>query len=359
MGLTNTEIKQILEKANWYPSGDNCQPWSYEWDGKFLSLNLDPVRAKHPLDISQISSLLSLGCLIEGIDLAASEFGSKVSHVASDLTKKDDKILTKVSFSSPSKNIEKNDLSEFLAQRTTDRRPYDGGKLSLSTLAEVVREQELFSPARIHTTSGISDELLEYILDTEDHFVSEPKILQATLNWVRFTTSDALKTRDGLPWRNLGVHFWELPLLPLMRDYLFIGKMSKGFLRVQRRKEVKRQLVSSAGLVCVSVSKGDSFGIVQAGRLMMRSWLSLTKQGYGVHPMTLASIFAFAAHENDPEVPAARREFYRKGCDLLSKEFLIPNDATPLWMVRTGISNPLPQKLRTLRRMLKDVLSIH
>lgn len=355
MTLTNAEITQILEKANWYPSGDNCQPWSYDWDGKTLELKFDTVRAKHPLDISQISSLLALGCLVEGINLAASEFGSTVSYTVSDPSENEGKIFSKLSFSSPSKDIKKNDLAEVLVQRTTDRRKFDGGELSSRTLANSINQEELFSPARAHTVSKISNELFNYILDTEDHFVSEPKILQATLKWVRFTKNDALKTRDGLPWRNLGVHFWELPLLPFIRDYLFLGKILKNFLRIQRRKEVKGQLDSSAGLVCVSVSKGDSYGIVQAGRLMMRCWLALNKQGYGVHPLTLPSIYAFAAHKNNPEVPATRRDFYRKGSDLLSKEFLIPEGAIPLWMVRTGISSPLPKKMRTLRRRLGDV----
>lgn len=69
-------IHQILDLARWAPSGDNTQPWHFEVlnDLHFIVHGRD-TRADCVYDLDGRPSQLSLGALIETIDIAASQFG--------------------------------------------------------------------------------------------------------------------------------------------------------------------------------------------------------------------------------------------------------------------------------------------
>ena len=72
MNKTTKAIERIVQAAAQAPSGDNCQPWRFVWDGKTLTIGHDEERARHGFNRVNHASCLSLGCVLESIHIAAS-----------------------------------------------------------------------------------------------------------------------------------------------------------------------------------------------------------------------------------------------------------------------------------------------
>lgn len=352
----NVTIDQIIEKSVRSPSGDNCQPWTFEWDGETLGIIHSAGRADHPLNPAGTASMLSLGCLLSAIDLAASDFQFHTSFSLEKPNQQDESLWARVQFLTSDRP--QNHLSEVLLHRSTDRRLYTGGELNSEMLREIIVQQNSFAPARIHILPKPNQRLINYIVKAEQLLLDHSEILPATLKWVRFTMNQVRKTRDGMWWQNVGFRFWELPMGLILRDFPFVLNILGPVLRPQISIRLKRQLESSAGLVCISIPNIDSSNIVHAGRLMMMVWLSLNQQGYGVQPLTICSMISLCARYGLIELPRKWIDFFREGENILRQEFSIPLGLEPIWMIRTGQATPLPDKSRTFRRPLEEILRI-
>ncbi len=74
--LEASPLHQILDLARWAPSGDNTQPWRFEiQDGHRFVIHGRDTRSDCVYDLDGRASQLSLGALIETVDIAASAFG--------------------------------------------------------------------------------------------------------------------------------------------------------------------------------------------------------------------------------------------------------------------------------------------
>jgi hypothetical protein len=66
------EIREILALASSAPSGHNTQPWAfYLNNNNHLTLHVDPARELPEVDAQRRETLLSLGCFLETLRLAA------------------------------------------------------------------------------------------------------------------------------------------------------------------------------------------------------------------------------------------------------------------------------------------------
>nr|BFD69136.1 hypothetical protein HAGR004_41580 [Bdellovibrio sp. HAGR004] len=155
-------------------------------------------------------------------------------------------------------------------------------------------------------------------------------------------------------WSNMGVKFWELPSIPLIRDFPMALKLLRPIVKSQNKFRIEDQLKSSSELICVSIpdstqSSLNKSTIVKAGGLMMELWLSLNKMGFGVQPLTIVSTFAFSIKHGLSPASTKWKHFFETGEALLKNEFSIATNNTPIWIVRTGKSPGLSISMRTLR----------
>lgn len=356
MGLNKEHIQQVVAKAMFSPSGDNSQPWTFVWDGNTLKVIHHESRASHPLNPAGIASMISFGCVLEVIAIAASEFRCSTSFTLEDFPA-GDSVWAQVRFG-PS-TCARDPLFDVISHRTTDRRFFKKGDLPVNALQSIAAQEHAYAPARIHWTSALEGELTNYIVDAEKIMMTHPDILPAVFKWVRLTQKQANLTRDGLTWRNLGMKIWELPTMVLIRDFPSLVKFFSTFTVPQHGSRVRKQLQSSAGVVLISIpaAKGNFKDVVHAGRLMMRTWLSLTQLNYGVQPLTLCSNPIFWARQGllDAEFQKIAH-IYESGRSLLQKVFSLPPDRLPIWMIRTGVSTALPENMRTFRRPVELTL---
>ena len=77
--------------------------------------------------------------------------------------------------------------------------------------------------------------------------------------------------------------------------------------------------------------------------------------------MTIGSAISYAMEHGlvTGELANSAAKRLKNGPQILRAAFKIPKNAHPIWMIRTGRSRALPQKMRTLRRSVDEVLKIN
>ncbi|MEW6327824.1 MAG: nitroreductase family protein [Thermodesulfobacteriota bacterium] len=68
-------ISKIVEAGTWAPSGDNCQPWRFKWNGQKLFLFNVPERDTSLYNSRQRASFIAHGAVLENMDIAACSHG--------------------------------------------------------------------------------------------------------------------------------------------------------------------------------------------------------------------------------------------------------------------------------------------
>lgn len=357
---TTEQIRSVVTAAARAPSGDNTQPWTFSWDGRALTVLFDPSRAHHVLDAGLSAAKISLGCVLESAFIAASayEFSAQYQFIGLSQGARQQP-AAEVTFVA---NDRKPDaLLDAIPKRTTDRRPFRKGALPVEDLNAVSQAFGERDVVRAHFLDSIPADLFDYLVAAESLVARHPSIFPDTLPWIRLSDAETARTLDGMPWRGTGMNILQYPVLPLLRTFprLFPVISRSGMQRVQRGT-IKRLLNSSAGLFCVSTVHPGTQALLNAGRLAMRLWLRLTQLGYGVQPLTISSLSVYNAKIGvlDPESVQLFGSHYAEGEQILHRAFGIPDDHVPVWMLRTGLSSPLPLSWLTPRKGLETILRI-
>jgi nitroreductase len=354
------QIRRIVAAGSRGPSGENCQPWRFRWSGGQLSVSHDRVRAAHNLDANYHSSYLTLGCLLEAIQIEASAEGFNVS-VALSLpcrSEPEPPAWARVRFAP--RGGRPDELAEALSKRCTDRRLYRGGSLEDPVFAEIVRDSRERTDCGLRIQNRFSQELLGYLKEAETYVWRHEAAHQDLMRWIRFGRDEARSAPDGLPWPSLAIGLLQSRVLRLCRSFS-IQRLLNGpiFLR-QIRRLSQRQVTSSAALLCVTVTSTDPEQLVEAGRLGFRAWLRLNQNGYGVQPMTIAScsVYNSVTGALPPDALPEFVKLFRNGLSVLRRAFGFDEPDIPVWMFRTGLSPVLPQAARTRRLDLAQILTI-
>ncbi len=352
MKISNDHLNEILERARSAPTPDNVQQWRFHLHGETLFVEHQESLANHPLNPANLTSVLTLGCMLEAIKIAATHFGLVTEVQLDRFPAGENEVWAKINFVGGEAPLD--ELFSALEHRTTDRRLFRKGFEKLP-----VQKLKLLSDSRaeIHL-APVSRDLVDYIVNTEDFLPKHPGALPAVLKWVRFSLSSARRTGDGLSWHNMGVKFWELPVIKLIQSFPGIVTILRPGLLPPHRARTRAQVASSAAVIAVSIPYRAGavpsiapIDIVQAGRTMFRAWLELTKAGFAVQPLSLSSLPIYYDRSNQlDDFFTSQKALIRNGEKLLRDELGISLDRLPVWMFRTGLGEPLPEHLRTFRR---------
>lgn len=351
--VSDTQIRRIIDAANLSPSGDNCQPWRFGWNGVQLSISHVEERAAHALNLGNLVSAFTLGFVVESIRIAASAESLSVSVQYPRLFSSSDPWAT-ITFEHSRRGPD--EFAETLKIRSTDRRLYHGGDMPGIDFLRIVKN-DLFPSSQVRFCA-CSDELNRYLSDCETFVWTHKPAHRDLMRWLRFTKRDVALSRDGMSWQSLGVNFVQSLVLRLCKNFAVQRAINDiGFLRFLKL-HTRAQLRSSAAVGCITVRRPTFSNLIEAGHLGIRTWLKLNQMGYGLQPLASGSIFVFyraAACLNDKELPQSFVAQVERGNGLLRRHFGIPSSEIPLWAFRTGISSPLPEKLGTLRLKLERI----
>ncbi len=348
------QIRSIVNLAVRAPSGDNTQPWRFEWDGETLTVLFRPLLARHILDAGHTASGLALGCLLKAMEIAAGTEGFTIQTTLKGFPQEEGACAEIRLF--PGERWSEV-WREALMKRATDRRPFRRGRLPVDLFQEAV----LVDPRdgiKVYAQGSVSNELLDYIAAAETLVTVHPRIFPDTLPWIRMSRRETERRLDGMPWPGTGIRLWEYPAVWLMR---LVPKSFPFFSRAGMRhgypSRVKRLIRSSAGLVCFTTAQPGPEAPIHVGQRAMHLWLRLTQLGYGVQPLAISSLSVYNARIGvlDAESEALFKKQAPGGETILRRAFGIPESETPVWLFRTGLSTALPPSWITPRRDSLDL----
>lgn len=285
---------EILDLARWAPSGDNTQPWRFEIvaDDELIIHGFD-TRDHCVYDLDGMPSRLAHGALLETLRIAASGFGLRatISFVPG-LTAASPRY--RISFAED-REVSKSPLFDQIRARVTQRRGMRMGGLDSArrtVLSEVLSE----AGGRVIWFSRFDQRLAIAML-----------LFKSA--WIRLVTREAYEVhREVIDW---GKQFSEtaLPDQALGSDALTLKTMRWAMADWRRVEFMNRyfagtlmpriQLDFLPGLRCAAhfalvapQSIADDRSQVEAGRLLQRFWLEVSRQGMYLQPEMTPLIFS-------------------------------------------------------------------
>ncbi|MBY0278547.1 hypothetical protein K2Z84_24715 [Candidatus Binatia bacterium] len=352
MDVSPERIRRIVALAARAPSGENCQPFRFHWDGAWLTVSHDAARSRHVLNFENRASYLTLGCYLESIVIAAASEGLD-ARIELELADTAARVAFVARAQGPCGD------ASLLLDRCTDRRRYRGGPIDAPLLREIEDDLRAFPNVTIRLVAP-NDELVDYVAHMERlQWCTEP-IHRGHTRYFRLSNRAASRTRDGMSRASLNVGPATAALLALARrDFRVQRTLNQfGFLRIFA-KRVRAWVRSAAALGCVTVDTTDPAGHVSAGRATLRTWVTLNRDGYAVQPLSICSYMVFNRDVGryPGELPAAFREGGAWGADVLQRNYDLPPSEHVAWFFRTGRAPLRPMAGRTLRLPLERVLT--
>ncbi len=352
-------IEKILRLARWAPSGDNAQPWSFDLvDDNHIILkvthqpgNVYEYREGEP-------TLISVGALLENIDIAARSAGQKLVW----------KLLPKIEEGGHRISLAFEDeiphpddrLVTEIEKRTVDRRPYRLKKLTenqKSHLGEALRPG-----LSLRWYEGVSERLMLARLcsSATDIRLRIPETFQIhneVVDWDR----DLSPT--GIPAKALGLDALTL-------------KLMRWSMRRRSRTELANRLGSpffaslqmdilpglfSSGYFSFSIQNREKnpetaiLQILDVGRSLQRFWLTASRLGLVIQPCVAVLAFAHYGAAGVPFTVMERSQQAAAALAIRARELLgSPNQVVFLGRIGSPRS---PIVSRSVRRALPDFLN--
>lgn len=270
--------RQLLEDARWAPSPHNIQPWQLHCESPETATVLCPPERRLPsTDPKGLFVAVGIGCFVESLAVAAAAQGLAVQAVATGASPGGTEPVVHLSLAAG----DPDPLGpELLRARRTSRLPYDGSPVESNLLGEL----ESVAAAAGHVWRATSDPVLvDWVVDLnrETLFLdlADDKARNEVGRWLRFSAAEAYRKPDGFSPAALGFPGWLLRLFFTRHRLLELPVVRQAARAMYGR--TMRGTRTVAWLRGPFASVVDGFA---AGRMLMRIWLTLTREGVQLHP---------------------------------------------------------------------------
>jgi hypothetical protein len=326
--MQSSPWKTILEVARWAPSPHNIQPWLITvHSDEHATLSYDPKRLIPDTDVVGAFTTVGFGIFIEYLAIAASHSGLTLHWET--LRNGIDKSVDKAEpfFKLTLQPGGKPDIfhTDLMLKRKTSRLPYKSEKVIppnfLKELEKVAKDFDYTfhwsqDPAMVTWLLRLNRDTLFYDMDDD---VARTEVS----HWIRYSEREAQATGDGLAARCMRMPGW------LMRAFFKQHSlMHAPGIEQMVRWYYLRSLRGTSTIAWITGSFASQENWIQAGRMLARVWLAMTRESIYLHP--------FGSIITNP-VAHAR----------LSEKISYEEGANPLWLVvRMGYSNTPPTSKR-------------
>ena len=307
--------KELIKFAIMAPSGHNTQPWKFVLHENEILIHPDYSRMLPVVDTDNHALWISLGCALENLVIAATNFNKKSEvsiHVENESLK-----FIRVKLT-PSSTTDRDDLFDYIEKRQSTRSKYSGKKIPEQDL-KILRNSFDFQGVSARLFGQNEFQLLEpFIIEGSNRQFRNNKFVTELIQWCRFSGKEAKGKRDGLWTESMG--------LPNVGR--FIGTIiMKHFISPESEAKRWRKLIySSSGFALFIADKNDITHWVNLGRAFQRFALIATKLNMS------------HAHVN---MPCEEIEVRKKMADRLEL-----SGKHPLLLIRFGYSNKMPYSFR-------------
>jgi nitroreductase len=354
--VSREAISAIVEAATQAPSGDNCQPWRFQWDGEHLRILFLADRAESLYDLRSMGSWISLGSVITNATLAATQFGLQATGRAFPASEPPGTVAL-LRFKAGSVAADR--LAETIPARCVNRRPYRREPLPAGVREELQALAAASSGARL---SWVDTEpakgRVAALAAQNDRILFENRALHdGVYGWIRWTRAEAERRRDGMPADALELSRLERPGMRLLASWRWAQLAAA--LRISRVLPARARKIyqRSAAIALLSVRGDQPADFVRGGEVLERIWLTATRHGIAFQPITGITFLLLRMRLTGGSGLGAD---HRKLLDRIEEEFkrVYPEGAaeSPIMLFRLGLAPP--PSGRALRLPLEQVLEI-
>ena len=325
---------ELVDYARWCPSPHNVQPWKVKViSSEEAHLYYDPQRIPIVVDGTSAFTTTGLGMFIECLNIAASKYGYKITaeHEDENFLDCTSTYLKMFARLRLNKSIESINIDrELIKKRKTSRMHYDGRTIPSDLVNNLKKIANEYGHDFVFSTDS---ELIKFAIDLNSKSVlmrsQEEAARKEMCKWIRTTDEEAEKKKDGWWYRCTGISGAML--------YNFFSHHERFESRWKTKKANKilnRSMSGTGNLAWISGPFEKRGDWVNAGTMLQRLWLEITKHNVYMHPF-------------GPVIttPGSNEKF--------GKKINFSKDNNQLWfLVRLGYSNEPP---RSFRLEAKDI----
>lgn len=289
-GISQDVIQYLVDAAGKAPSGDNCQPWNFDYTAPDLKIYLDSIADDSFFNVNQTASHIACGAAIENILIAASRFkiSGRIDYFPD---KNQPDLIAGINLSFSDK--EEDPLQRFIWERHTNRTKFDQQPIEEKYLDQIkecllpFKESSLILKTKrndINTVAGVVYEVDKIRAERRD-------LHEHLMKMIRFSDNDARQKRDGFPIKNLEAGAGGELFLKACYPWAimnFMNKMGLGKIISQVAKKSINQ-ASVVGLLKID-GKSDK-DLIIGGQALERVWLTCARLGISFQPMTAVTLF--------------------------------------------------------------------
>jgi molybdopterin/thiamine biosynthesis adenylyltransferase/predicted GNAT family N-acyltransferase len=283
-------IKYIVTAGCQAPSGDNCQPWRFDYSDNVLKILLDPLADDSFFNVNQTASYIACGAAAENISIAASRYGIKCSvNYIPDNAQPD--LVVKISFSQTGNK--EDPLQRFIWERHTNRTKFNKKPINKSDLTQISGSISSFHDSSLTLiTDRIQIDKIAQLVYEADKIRAERKDLHKHLMaMIRFTEKDAMEKKDGFPIKNLEAGIGGEVFLKFSRPWAIMDILNKTGMG-KMIPYMASQGIKQASAVGMLKMHGNSVqDFIIGGQALERVWLTCTRLGISFQPMTAVTLF--------------------------------------------------------------------
>lgn len=349
---TVAQITAIVDGARWAPSGDNVQPFSFQWDGTTLLIYEDAKRSHAFINTGNTASQMALGMCLANIEIAAEQWGWVPRWTAG----APGESVAQVTFEQGL--VRDSSLAAALRARTVDRRAYREDLISDRFAEELLGQTENLWGIQFHLLDQPDQvKTLARINSGFESFLLGHKRMHADLfRWLRWSDADTERTQDGMPVSTLGLNPLDALSLRLLARWSVARLFNVlGFTKLAALR-AKRIYSRSAAFGAFSITNTDPLTYVRVGWLWQLMWLKLTSERWSLQPIMGHVLMAHRckAFQGEGLTENERNRFEREA-ESLRDVMGVPQHQTIACLFRIGRSlTPVPA--RAPRRSLSSLL---
>jgi len=271
---------EILQLAALAPSGHNTQPWFVQYlEPYHWIIGNDPTKWLPAVDPTLRETMLSIGAFIKNLEYAASSFGYVCEWTLLAATNQDERVMeVKLSKREPSLIF---DIAKIRSRRTV-RSGLSSDALKREDLDAIFHSESDFMhylPAASQVGQWINAQTIEA---NRLQTYRDPA-QQELADWIRFSSADAAKQRDGLTTGSMeinGMSGW------VVRNFYGKASVMKRDFRERSLDQVRKQVAESAGWILITSQDESVASLLETGRRMQRLFLKVRERNIAIHPMT-------------------------------------------------------------------------
>ncbi len=310
MSISKEVLLSLIEAGVKAPSPDNMQPWKFRLTEDGFELWLDRTNMGLFFDVNEVATQIGCGALVENISLRAISLGLSL-QLELDNTPTDRTAVFKFSLSS---DLIDDGLVDAIDSRATDRRLYQRSRrvdqAIRDELTATVGRGDDFHLVEISAQKSHS-EINRIVMAADTIRFDHEAVHHGFYDVLRFG-ADGDHTRDGLAEKTLGIEFFFMPVLKLLRSW----SLTRGLNRVGLH-----YLMAARGAWLPMVTAPHIFALIHdgeadyfsSGRALQRFWLKAAQHQLSVQPLGALPLFLARLHQASGEGFSSRqREILRQ-----------------------------------------------